>query len=439
MRKSLPVSALVVLSVAALGACGDDDSGSSATTKAAATTVATSAAPTTAAATAAASTTAAATTVAPKPGPPIKIGAVLSVTGPGSSLGAQQKNTLEMLTEQLNAAGGFKGRKVELKVADDQSNPDRAVEQTRALIQEFKPTAIVGASLSGSCLATKPVTQEAGVLQYCLSAANIPTPAPLYFSAQSPLGAWIGNLPFEYFKEKGFKKIGCLASDDASGQLTVGVLKPAAKGAGIELFTENFNIADVDVSAQLTRLRDKGLDAMYVCTSGTGVVTVLQGMKQLGINLPTWIGSGSASLPVAALIKDLLPSKGVLTGGEKIQVYEALPADDPQAKQIQAFATAYQAKFNSRPDLFAASAADAFTILLTAIEGAGEGANTAAVAKYMEDKVEYTGVQLTYNFTPEDHRGTGLSGIVVEFTDKGAFKFVKQFKTVTDYVAAGSK
>lgn len=383
-------------------------------------------------------TTAGAPETTAEPKDPIRIGAVLSVTGPGASLGEQQQQALEMVVGQINDAGGYNGHPIELEVVDDQSNPDRAVEQMRAIISSFDPHAVIGGSLSGVCLATKPVTEELGVLQYCLSAANIPAPAPLYFSAQSPLARWIADLPFQHFVNEGYERVGCLASDDASGQLTVSVLEPAAKGAGIELFVETFNVADVDVSAQLTKLRSNDLDAMYVCTSGAGVVTVLQGMQQLGIDIPTWIGSGSASLPVAELIKDVLPEAGVLTGGEKIQVYDQLPTDDPQAPAIIEFAGQFEAEFGRRPDLFAASAVDALNILLEGISAVGPDAEPADIAKYLEDEIDYVGLQLEYDFSADDHRGTNLSGIVVKFTEDGTFELVTRYDEIGTFVQDGS-
>lgn len=446
-RRALALAAAATLFVSA---CGDDDDSDAADTAAGDTaesddapaTPDTTSAVTTAPSTepssdaGSADTADAPETTAPaEPGDPIRIGAVLSVTGPASSLGEQQKNTLEMLVEQANAEGGVSGHPIELDIRDDQSNPDRGVEQMRALLQDFEPHAVIGPSASGVCLATKPVTEEAGVIQYCLSAAPIPAPAPFYFAAQSPLAPWIGNLPVQWMQEKGFTKIGCLASDDSSGQLTVDVVKQAAAGAGMEFVSENFNLEDVDVSAQLTRLRDQDPDVIYVCTSGKGVVTVLQGMQQLGMDLPAWISSGSASLDVAALIKDLLPSAGAFTGGEKIQVFEELSPDDPQAAQITEFATDYIEAYDKRPDLFAAAAADAFAILTTSIAEVGVDAAPADVVQYMEDNVDYLGVQLHYDFTADDHRGTNLSGIVARFTEDAGFVFEAQYDQVTDFAS----
>jgi branched-chain amino acid transport system substrate-binding protein len=359
---------------------------------------------------------------------PIKIGAVLSLTGPGSSLGIEEDHALVLKVAQLNAGGGIKGHKVQLQIVDDQSRPDLAVQVTRTMLSDFNPKAIIGGSVSATCLAMKPVTEQAKIVQYCLSATPIPLPAPYFFGAQSPFTRWIGDVPVYWMVRQGIKSVGCLNTNDSSGQLTAQVVKKAATNAGIKFFSQSFSGTDTDVTPQLTKLRADNVEALYVCTTGAGVVTALQGIKQLGFNVPVWISSGSASLPIAGLIKGILPAQGAYTAGAKVQVVGNLPNTDRQRKLIVAFAAAYQKKFNEPADIFSATGADAFNILTRAIAGAGVNASSDAIVKYMEDKIRLTGVQLNYNFTPGDHRGTDLDGIVEKYTPQGGFQFVAVYK-----------
>ena len=67
---------------------------------------------------------------------PIAIGAVLDVTGPGATLGVPQQNTLQMLADQLNEAGGIDGREVELTIVDNQSTEDAAARAVSDLIEQ---------------------------------------------------------------------------------------------------------------------------------------------------------------------------------------------------------------------------------------------------------------------------------------------------------------
>ena len=88
---------------------------------------------------------------------PIRIGVVLSRTGPASSLGTPAENAIRLRVEQINATGGINGRRVEVRYEDDESRPDRAAEVTRAIITGFKPYAIVGSSVVATCNAMKPL------------------------------------------------------------------------------------------------------------------------------------------------------------------------------------------------------------------------------------------------------------------------------------------
>ena len=358
---------------------------------------------------------------------PIKLGAVLSLTGPGSSLGIEEDHALVLKVAQFNAAGGLKGHKVSLKIVDDQSTPDVAVQATRTLIADFKPDAIIGGSISATCLAMRPVTEAAQVLQYCLSAAPITYPAPYYFSAQSPFTRWIGDVPIYWMVQKGIKSVGCLYTTDSSGQLTNQVVQKAATQAGLKYASQSFAGTDTDVTTQLTKLRGAGIDALYICTTGAGVVTALNGVRQLGMSIPIWISSGSASLPLASLIKGILPSQGAYTAGAKIQVVRKLPKTDRQRKLILAFSKAYEKRFKEPADIFSATGADVFNILTRTIANVGPGKPAGSYTSYMEDKIRLTGVQLNYNFTPNDHRGTDLDGIVNRFNSSGAFDFVADY------------
>jgi ABC-type branched-subunit amino acid transport system substrate-binding protein len=266
------------------------------------------------------------------------------------------------------------------------------------------------------------------VLQYCVSAAPVPYPAPYYFSAQSPTTRWLADVPAYWMVKNNLKSIGCLASSDATGQLINNVAGKAVRAAGLSYTSQTFNISDQDVTTQLTKLRSAGVDSIYACTTGPGVVTTLRGMQQLGMNLPVWVGAGSASLAIADLIKGILPQKGAFTAGAKVQVYTKLSKSDRHYKSIVAFANAYEKRFNQPADIFAASASDMFTILTTAIAAAGPQADNDAVVKYMEDRIRFTGVHLSYNFNAGDHRGTDLDGIVERYTDKGTFDLVAQYK-----------
>src|SRR4030042_414174 len=93
--------------------------------------------------------------------PPIKIGALFSVSGPASFLGEPERNTAQMMVEQINKAGGIKGRKLELIVYDTQADATKAVQAVNRLIKDDKVVAIIGPSTTGDSMAVIPVVENA--------------------------------------------------------------------------------------------------------------------------------------------------------------------------------------------------------------------------------------------------------------------------------------
>ncbi|MDP3429306.1 MAG: ABC transporter substrate-binding protein, partial [Desulfomicrobium sp.] len=86
-------------------------------------------------------------------GDAIKIGAILSVTGPASFLGEPEKNTLVMLQEQINAAGGVNGQQVEVIIYDDESDVNKCVMAAKKLLDQDQVAVVIGPSISGNTLA----------------------------------------------------------------------------------------------------------------------------------------------------------------------------------------------------------------------------------------------------------------------------------------------
>ena len=93
----------------------------------------------------------------------IKIGAVLSVSGPASFLGDPEKRTLEIYVDEINAKGGVNGQKLQLVVYDDGGNADNARTFATRLVEEDKIVAMVGGSTTGSTMAMIPVFEDAKI------------------------------------------------------------------------------------------------------------------------------------------------------------------------------------------------------------------------------------------------------------------------------------
>src|ERR1700741_3271145 len=92
--------------------------------------------------------------------PPIKIGALFSVSGPAAFLGEPERNTAQMVVDEINKAGGVKGRKLELIVYDTAGDATKAVQLATKLIKNDKVVAIIGPSTSGESMAVIPGVEK---------------------------------------------------------------------------------------------------------------------------------------------------------------------------------------------------------------------------------------------------------------------------------------
>ncbi len=191
------------------------------------------------------------------PAEPVKIGAIFSVTGPASFLGAPEEKTVQMLVEKINAAGGVNGRKLELVVKDSGGSPEKAVSFAKQLIEEEKVLAIIGPSTSGETMQIKAICEENKmILVSCAAAEIIVNPVAKYVfktpQKDSQAVTWI----YRTMKDKGITKIAVLTSNDGFGVAGKKQLEDLAKTEGIEILAnEVYDKQATDLTDVLTKVK----------------------------------------------------------------------------------------------------------------------------------------------------------------------------------------
>jgi branched-chain amino acid transport system substrate-binding protein len=352
----------------------------------------------------------------------IKIGVLLSETGPAAAQGQVQRRGVELVLDQVNQAGGVKGRKVEAVFEDDGSSPDRAVDLVKKLASD-DVVAIIGPSFAGTCGAVQPLIEREGIFTYCLSGAQFKW-TPHFFAAAPPPADSLGNIPMEWASEKGYSKVACLATTDVSGDGYIANLGSATTRLGLDLTVEKYATGDPSVQTQLAKVRAGSPDLIYSCASGANLVTVAKGMIALGMEQPVLAGLGSVGQPVAQAIKGTLPPGGIYALASWIDVPGSIPAGHPNRQAILDYAAAYEKNSGSLPDRASADAADGLSLVLKAIESGAS--DSSAIAKYIETLDTYDGIAGTYSsFAADNHRGLTPEKVIVRFTTTGAFEFVK--------------
>src|SRR5580704_10086836 len=228
----------------------------------------------------------------------IKIGAVLSITGPASFLGDPEKKTLEMYVADLNAQGGVVGQQIRLVIYDDGGDASKARTFATRLVEEDKVDAMLGGSITGASLAMVPVFEEAGIPFIALAGAA---------EIVQPVRKWIFKTPhtepmscgkiFEDLKQRGFTKVAMISGTDGWGKaMRTECLRMSPQFGITVIKDESYGAADSDMTPQLTNIKNTaGVQAVINCGFGQGPAIVTRNYRQLAITVPLYESHGVSS------------------------------------------------------------------------------------------------------------------------------------------------
>lgn len=347
----------------------------------------------------------------------INIGALFSVTGPPSFLGEPERNSANMIVEEINAKGGIKGKKLKLIVHDTQGDPTKAVQAANRLIKEDKVVAIIGPSTTGETMAVLPVAEKEGIpLISCAAGSKITDPVKKWvFKTAQNDGLAVGKI-YEYLAKKKLTKVAILTVSDGFGSSGREQLKANAEKMGIQVVVdETYGPKDTDMTSQLTKIRGSQAQALICWGTNPGPAIIAKNVKQLGIKLPLFMSHGVSSKKFIELAGDA--AEGIMLPSGKVIVSDVLPASDKQKKSLLAFVKDYQKHFKAEGDHFGGHAWDAVMLLKGAIE---RGAVTpAAIRDQLEKTSNFAGIGGVFNFSPTDHAGlTKDAFVLVEIKNK---------------------
>ena len=340
---------------------------------------------------------------------PIKIGSVLSVTGPAAFLGDPELKTLELYVDKINKSGGVLGRQLQLVHYDDGSNAGKANSFAKRLIDDDKVDVLVGGTTTGSTMAMVPVVENAGVPFISLAGAVV---------IIDPVKKWVFKTPhtdrmaaekvFEDMKKHGISKVALFAETSGFGQSGKKEAAGVAANYGVTLVAfESYGPKDTDMSPQLTKIKNTaGVQAVFVIGLGQGPAIVTRNYRQLGITLPLYHAHGVAS---EEFIKIAGPAaEGVRLPAAALLVADKLAAGDKQKPVVTAYAKAYKDAYKQDVSAFGGHAYDGLMIAVDAIKRAGS-TDKARVRDAIEATKGYVGTGGVVNMSATDHLGLDLS------------------------------
>lgn len=357
----------------------------------------------------------------------IKIGAVVSETGPASSLGDPEAKTIRMMVEELNAKGGIKGEKAKLVLYDDGGDPSKAKTFATRLVEDDGVVAMVGGTTTGTSLAILAVAEESKVPFISLAGAiEIIDPVKPYTFKTPHTDRMACQKIFDDMKSRGLTKIGLISGTDGFGASMRAQCIAVAKTSGIEIVAdETYGPKDADMTPQLTNIRNKpGIQAVLNTGFGQGPATITRNYAQLGITLPLYQSHGVASNAFIEL-SGAKNAEGVRLPGTALLVGELLDPKDPQKNVVLAYKASFEKVAGGAPvSTFGGYAHDAMRILTEALAKA-PSAKPAAIRDAIENTNGLVGTTGTYNYSKTDHLGLDLSAFRMLEISNGGWKLVK--------------
>ncbi|HYG90053.1 MAG TPA: ABC transporter substrate-binding protein [Azospirillum sp.] len=355
----------------------------------------------------------------------IKIGAVLSVTGPGSLLGDPEARVLEHYVNKVNRQGGVDGRKIELIVYDDESKADKTAQLVKRLVASDGVHVILGPSLTGNTMAAVPVVEEAKVPMISIAGGGV---------IVEPVKTWVFKTPhtdrmasekvFADMKKRGISKVALIYGTDGYGKSASAATKEIAPKWGMDIVAdETYAPSDADMTAQLTKIRNTpGVQAVFNLGFGQAGAIVTRNYRQVGMTLPFYESHGINSRSYIKLAGEDV-TDGVRLPGSALLVADALPSTDRQQAVTSAFKKEFEDTFKTEVSTYGGHAYDGLMIALAAIKRAGS-TDRAKIRDEIEKTSGYIGTSGVVNMSATDHLGLDLSSLKMIEIRKGQWQLI---------------
>ena len=359
----------------------------------------------------------------------IKIGLLVSATGPTTAIGIPQQNTGQLLPTRIGDAT------VEYIQLDDGGDTTRAVQNTKKLLQEQNVDALIGPSTTPNALAILDLVAEGKVpLMATVGTSSVVEPMDakrrwVFKTTQND--DLIAAALVKHMVKTGVKTIGFIGFKDPYGDNWHKVFTPMGEKAGINVVvTEYYQRTDPSVTGQALKLIAARPDAVLVAgVGGPGVLPQIT-LRDQGYKGTIYQTHGVATDDFIRLGKDKV--EGTVLAAGPMLVIDEIPDTNPIKKVAQDYIAAYEKRFGQKPATFGANTWDSGIILRRAIPVAlkagkpGTEAFRVALRAAIEAEREIVGCQGVFNMSPSNHNGMDERARVLVKVKDGKFRLLPE-------------
>ena len=355
----------------------------------------------------------------------LKIGLIGPFTGGSADFGVPMKNGILQAVDEINAVGGYLGRKLELVIKDDQGNPDAGLKASQELVAE-KVAVTIGFCNTGVAAKSLETYQTAKLPLIIPCATGSPLTAKYpgpesYIFRTSPRDAIQVPFVIEDISKRGWDKVAVFADTSGYGEAGLKDIEAALKAKKLQaVHVARFPVGVKDLTEELKAARAAGANVIFSMTVCPENAVIANGRKSLSWKVPQ-VGAWPLSFPFF-----IDGAKDAADGALMAQTFIAEPSNERRASFLTSYARKY--KVNKIPvPMAAAQGYDAVYILVYSLFNIRDGnLSGPAIKAALENKTRtYYGVVATYErpFSLQDKDATSQNMLVMGMVKNGAVTF----------------
>lgn len=351
----------------------------------------------------------------------IKIGGIAPLSGGVAVYGTECKNGIDLAVEEINAAGGINGQKIEFICEDDEGDSAKSVNAYKKLVTKDRVKVIIGSLTSGCTMAITNLAQAQKVVQIAPAATAVAiTDAGNYVFRACYTDPFQGKIGGKFaYENLGTKKAAILydIGNDYSVGLTDNFTAEYTSMGGSIVSKESYSTGDKDFNAQLTKIKAANPEVIYLPDYYGTVALIAKQLRAQGINVPIVGADGWDGLTDNA-------GDEVLNG-----YYSNHYSEDSSSVAVQTFVKAFKAKYNKAPNSFAVLGYDCVYMLRDAIKASGSTDDSAKI----RDALEATnGDYVTGHIVFDANRNPIKSAVMIKLVKADDGKLATAYEATVD-------
>ena len=351
----------------------------------------------------------------------IKIGGIAPLSGGVAVYGTECKNGIDLAIEEINAAGGINGQKIEFICEDDEGDSAKSVNAYKKLVTKDRVKVIIGSLPSGCTMAITNLAQAQKVVQIAPAATAVAiTDAGNYVFRACYTDPFQGKIGGKFaYENLGTKKAAILydIGNDYSVGLTDNFTAEYTSMGGSIVSKESYSTGDKDFNAQLTKIKAANPEVIYLPDYYGTVALIAKQLRAQGINVPIVGADGWDGLTDNA-------GDEVLNG-----YYSNHYSENSSSAAVQTFVKSFKAKYNKAPNSFAALGYDCVYMLRDAMKASGSTDDSAKI----RDALEATsGDYVTGHIVFDANRNPVKSAVMIKLVKADDGKLATAYEATVD-------